>query len=283
MTTSSQTAAFNNPTTRIDDSSRFPTHHRWNGVGAGQWGAVVAGAVTGIAAGVLMATLGAALGLTATAAAADSVSTQSTTAEGVGQAVVGFSIGAGIWLLVSAAVVGLVGGTVLAKTSTSARAYSPGAHGVLTWSLGVALAAMFAVSGSGTLTTALGVGAAGAAGAAANSPGVFRSADVGASGVSTIPGSNEVRADGTRPTASRTDRDAAPSDAGFGRRAPAMTPAERDAAVYAAEVAATAAATAAWFALISLVVGLGATVGAASRRKFQAETELGYVRQASAF
>lgn len=279
--TVSQTTAFQTSPGRNDDASRAYTRNRFTGGGDGQWSAIAAGAITGLAAGVLMAALGAALGLTATAAVADAaVTSQVANASDIGDAAVGFGIGAGIWLLLSAAVVGVVGGTVLAKMSNLSRGYSPGAHGMLTWSLGVAIAAMFAVSGSGAISTALGVGAAGAAGAASNAPGMWRSAEVGTSSETTPTSTNEARTDGSRPSTSTADRDAAPADAGFGRRAPALTPAERATAVRAAEVAATAAATAAWFALISLLIGLGATVGAANQRKFQPNSEAGLAHTA---
>lgn len=49
-----------------------------------------------------------------------------------------------------------------------------------------------------------------------------------------------------------------------------LTPEERQAAVVAAKAAATAAATAAWFALVAQLFGLGGTIWAAGRRKFQA-------------
>lgn len=278
MTTSSQIIHI--PSGRSDDSSRSYSRTRPIGGGDGQWSAIAAGAITGLAAGVLMAALGAALGLTATAAVADAAANQTMSVEGVGEAAVGFSVGAGIWLLLTAAVVGLVGGTVLVKMSNLARAYSPGAHGFLTWSLGVAVAALFAVSGSGAISTALGMGAAGAAGAAANSPGSFRSSVAADSQRMNPTGSNEARADGVRGVTLGTDRDVAPADAGFERRTPVMTPAQREAAIRAAEAAATAAATAAWFALISLLVGLSATIGAASRRKYQADSAAGLVQTA---
>lgn len=279
MTFSSQTAPSLNHPGRRDDSTMFSRTRTTVG-GDGQWSAIVAGAIAGIAAGVLMTALGAALGLTATAAVADAATNRSMSADGMGQAAAGFGIGAGFWLLLTAAVVGLVGGTVLVKMSNLARAYSPGAHGFLTWSLGIAVAAMFAISGSGAISAALGVGAAGAAGAAANSPGSFRTSSAATAERTTPTGSNDSRSDGTLGTSPSPDRDTAATDAALGRSTPAMSPAERGAAIQAAEAAATAAASAAWFALISLLVGLSATIGAATRRKYQADSSAGLVQTA---
>jgi hypothetical protein len=254
--TTSQTSSFNNPSGRSIDASGTQVRARSNGwsdsVG-GQWNGVAAGAITGVAASVLMMTLGAALGLTATAAVADSTSGYAVNSEGIGQAAVGFSIGAGIWLLISAAVVGIVGGLVLAKMSHTGRAYSPGAHGFLTWSLGVVIAVVFAASGAGAISTAVGAGAAGAAGSAAGTMATERGASIDA-----------VR------SAESTGNGVA-AEAGLNRDAPVLTVAEREEMVRAGEVAATAAATAAWFALIALLVGLVATIGAASQRKFQTD------------
>ncbi len=182
-------------------------------------------------------------------------------------------------VLLTAAVVGLVGGTVMAKMSNLSRAYSPGAHGFLTWSLGIVVATLFAVSGSMGISTALGMGTAGA-GAAAGSPGSFRSAATGAMERMNPTGSNEAEGDGLRGTSTGPDRAAGAADASFGRRTTAMTPAQREAAIHAAEVAAAAATTAAWFALISLLVGLGATIGAASQRKYQADSAAGLFQTA---
>lgn len=226
---------------------------------------MAAGAITGVAVSVLMATLGAALGFTATAAAVDTARDLAASAEGVGKAAVGFGIAAGIWLLVSSALVGVVGGSVLAKLAHAGRAYYPGAHGFLTWALGVAIAVLFAASGSGAISAALGIGAAGAAGTAATARPDLRA----------TPSSADSRVDGTRPAAPTENRGAVPADAGFERTAPVMTPAEREAAVRAAELAATAAATAAWFALFALLIGLATTLAAASRRKQQVDPQLG--------
>lgn len=263
MTTSSSNAPFHNPLDPRAPTTSFPDN-RMSGMGDGQWGAIAAGAVTGLAATVLMATLGAALGLTTTAAAVDADRLRTATAAGAEQAAAGFGIGAGIWLLISAATVGIVGGMVLAKLSNAHRAYSPGAHGLLTWSLGITLAAGLAVSGSGAVATAFGIGGAGAAGAVAS-----RTTDRGM-----------ALSDATRPGAAANERNAGTADAGFDRRNTEMTPEERAAALRAAEVAATAAATATWFALIAMGIGLGTTIWAASRRKYQGALVAGRVSPA---
>lgn len=219
---------------------------------------MAAGAITGFAASVVMMTLGAALGLTATAAAVPSATDYAADSNDMGQAAVGFGIGAGVWLLLSAAVVGIVGGSVLARMSNAGRAYSPGAHGFLTWALGVAIAVVLAASSSGAVAGVLGVGAGGAA------AGVSRvsMADGRESDVAATPASLERRANASRPAASADD--------------PVTTADEREAMRRAAEVAAASAATAAWFALIAMLIGLGATIGAAKQRKFQQGTGLGH-------
>jgi hypothetical protein len=246
----------------------------------GQWGAMAAGAITGVAVTVLMATLGAALGLTATAAVAGSPDAHAATAEGIGEAVAGFGIGAGIWLLLTAAVVGIVGGSVLATMAHGGRAYYPRAHGFMTWSLGVAIAVLFAASGAGAISTTLGVGAAGAAGTAAGAQGMTRSAQWDVPSTATAPATAEGLADSARSVASTDNRGQVAADAAFGRNTPVLSPAEREAAMRAAELAATAASTAAWFALFALLIGLAATLGAASRRQWQGEAAVAQVNPA---
>jgi len=229
----------------------------WDQVG-GQWGAVAGGAFAGLAVGVVMATLGAALGLSASAATADHASAYTVTADGVQGAAVGFGIGAGIWLLLSAAVIGIAGGGVLAKMSLADRAYAPGVHGFVTWALGLTIAVLLAVSGASGLGA--GVGAV-AAGAAAHAPNAIRSFD--GTSASLDARGNDARGNDTRSSAGR------PADASLSRNGTILTPEERAAAIDAAETAATAAAMAAWFALVAQLVGLGATLWAASRRKFE--------------
>ena len=278
--TTSQTSAFNTPSGRAGDTSLGYGRNRpmtWSDSFGGQWGAMAAGAVTGVAVAVLMATLGAALGMTATATVASATDGYAATAEGLGQAAAGFGIGAGIWLLLSAAVVGIVGGSVLATMAHGNRAYYPRAHGFMTWALGVAIAVLFATSGAGAISTTLGVGAAGAAGTAAGAQGMTRSARWDAPSTTTAPGIVEGVAGSAREAATTDNRGQVAADAAFGRNAPALTPAERESALRAAELAAEAAATAAWFALFALLIGLGATLGAASRRKLQGEPGLAQI------
>lgn len=101
--TNPQTAAFTTPSGRTMEGSSSYGRRRsagWADSVGGQWGAMAAGAVAGVATGVLMATLGAALGLTATAISAEAARDNAISMEGVGQAAVGFSIGAGIWLVI---------------------------------------------------------------------------------------------------------------------------------------------------------------------------------------
>src|SRR5689334_13591036 len=69
----------------------------------GNWGAVTAAAVAGLATSLVMATLGTAIGVGA-GVRADSVDRGTSAA---------FGVGAGVWLIVSAIVVGVVAGTML--------------------------------------------------------------------------------------------------------------------------------------------------------------------------
>jgi len=218
---------------------------------AGQWGAIVAGAFSGLAAAVVMATLGAALGFTGVAVAAGSADAANMTAEGAMSVAAGSGIGAGIWLLITALVVGLVGGGVLAKMSRVDRTYAPPVLAVVTWSVGLAMAVLLAaIAGGGALATGIGAG-------------------VGAAGVAATGVSSSMTFD------PRTNRDAEMGSGSTGvaaeasavRSAPAISDRDRAMARDAAETASTVAATAIWFALIAQLLGLGATIFAATRVK----------------
>ncbi len=214
-----------------------------------QWGAIVAGAFTGLAVAVVLATLGAALGLTGGAIAASDPAVTTTTAAEAASTAAGVGIGAGIWLLITALVVGLAGGGVLAKLSIRERPYHAPVLGVVTWACGLTMAVLLAaVAGGGALATGLGLGGGAAATAAGMSDG-------------SMDTRNATNAPATAEASLRRDTPLTTDETG--RRT--LTPAERDAAREAAEEAATTAATAAWFALIGQLLGLGATIFAAKR------------------
>lgn len=266
-----------NPTAVSSESSDAVLRGRpistkpWLGL-SGQWGAIAGGAFTGLAVGVAMATLGAALGLTASAVAADQASESFVGADGAQAAALGFSIGAGVWLLLTAAVVGLSGGGVLAKLAHPDRPYSPRVLGLVTWAFGMSVAVLLATSGASSVATGMGVGVAGATGAVANSPGLQRSLEGNSR---TAFDSREREAD-AREAGSR-DGEVRAGEASMARGPAAISAEERAAAIEVAENVATAASTAAWFALVAQLIGLGATLMAAGRRKFQADAGLAVV------
>ena len=230
---------------RRDGHETFLPDRASSGVSA-QWGAIVAGAFTGLAAAIIMATLGAAIGLTAGAVAADSVNPAGVTTGDVSNAAVGFGIGAGVWLLLSAIVVGLTGGGVLAKMARVDRVYPGPVLGIVTWACGLSMAVLLAAFGVNGVAAGLG---AGASGAVANSPVMGVSADARGAAVR-------------------------PADASLGRSPATLTDSEREQARAAAEAAAKAASLALWFALAAQLLGLGATVFAASRRKVSDQVAL---------
>ena len=197
----------------------------------GQWGGVVAGILGGFATTVVLTTLGGALGLTAGTAMAANRTTSGATEVGVG---------AIVWILLTAVLVGLVGGSILARSSRPDRSYNPGTLGLVTWAGGIVLAALIAAPAAGGVTSGLG-------GAAAASAGQM-TANRGVSGDPAMT-SRDTRLDATN--LAQTDPAAA----------------ERMAA--AAEDAAKAATVLAWVGLVALLVSLGMTVLAAKwqRRK----------------
>ena len=140
-----------------------------------QWSAIVAGSLAGFAVTVLMATLGAALGVSVGAAMVDEPMSR----HEAGKTALGFGVGSAIWALLTAAVVGCVGGTVLNRTARRDRPYLPMAFGTLTWVGGVLLALIVAAPGAagllGGVTSGAGAAAGGAASAMAENPaGAFK-------------------------------------------------------------------------------------------------------------
>ncbi len=117
-----------------------------------QWGAIAAGSLAGFAATVLMATLGAAIGMTAGASLADEPMNG-------GQAektALGFGLGMAVWTVLSGIVAGAVGGCVLHRMARYDRPYLPVSSAVLTWTGGVFLALLVASPGTAGLLGAAG-------------------------------------------------------------------------------------------------------------------------------
>ncbi|MBL8897049.1 MAG: hypothetical protein JNM84_05455 [Planctomycetes bacterium] len=241
-----------------DGRARHVSTHAWVGLGD-QWGAIAAGAIAGLAIAVLMATLGVALGLTASAVAVPDANMSGVSMNDAQNVAVGFGIGAGVWILITAAAVGLAGGAVLAKMAQWDRPYSPWLLSIVTWGLGIGFATLLASSGAAGLTTALGAGSVGATAAAAdNAMRPFQLPNAGDSAAVPERGANGQ-----------------PITDGPERAVRTWTPEQRAAAIKAAEVATAAAATAAWFALVAQLIALGATVLTASSEKFRsAQTKL---------
>ena len=197
-----------------------------------QWGAILAGAFAGFAVMLIMATLGAALGVTAGAVGVASTSTVSgDTAE---KAAGAFSIGAAIWILLTSLATGLVGGWVLNSTARRDRPYSSFIFGGVTWACGVCLALAVAAPGFGGMISGLGSGAGTAAGAAVNRPDMFQ-------------------------------RNVTPGDES--KQARPMTDEDKAAAHDAAEKAAAGAAAVAWIALGAQLISIAATMFAAGWRR----------------
>lgn len=209
----------------------------WGWTGQVQWGAIAAGAFAGFGATIIMATLGAAIGITAGASLVDEPMTTTDAA----RTAMGFGIGSVIWMALSAIVVGFVGGAVLNRTARYDRPYMPTAFGLLTWAGGIFIALLVASSG---MTGALGALSGAASGLAAGA------GDEALRGM-TAPAE---RREGVQP-----DRGAAP--------ARTLTPEEQEKARRAAETASKTAAAAAWLALGSQLVALAATMLAARWQK----------------
>jgi len=212
----------------------------------GQWGGVIAGILGGFAATVVLATLGSAMGLTAGVAASASDANANDAATGI-------TVAAIVWLVISAILVGLTGGTILARSSRPDRSYSPGTLGLITWAGGIVLAVVLAAP------TALGV-MSGIGGASANPE------------LRNQVGTAMASRDGTTANPAGV-----PADANY--RASSLTTAEQ--ARTMAENAARAVTLAAWAALAAQLLSLGATVMAASwqRKKVLGSNADGYAAE----
>src|SRR5581483_7078299 len=136
-----------------------------------QWGAILVGAFAGLAVVILMGTLGAALGITAGSVSISN--TQTVNADTAESAATGYTIGAAVWMLLTALVTGLVGGWALNATARRDRPYSSFIFGGVTWALGVAVSLLVAAPAIGGAVAGMGSGAGAAAGAAAGHPGML--------------------------------------------------------------------------------------------------------------
>lgn len=183
------------------------------------WGAISSAALAGFGVTLLLATIGVALGFSVGAGAIDQAADAESAAKGMGA-------GAIAWLAISAIVVGVVAGAVLAFTARETRPYEPGTWGLVTWAVGLTLAALVGSASSA------GMGAfGGAAGAALADRAAVRTTD-----------------DGRTLASDRTGAQAGVTDAAARERA---------------ADAAKATAVAAWSAVIAQVLGLVATIVAA--------------------
>src|SRR5687767_287593 len=190
-----------------------------------QWGAILAGSLAGFAATIIMTTLGAAIGATTGAAQAEELAGGYTDPE---KAATVAGVGMAVWTLLTAVVVGFVGGAVLNRMARYDRPYMPTAFGALTWAGGIVIALLVGASqGTGMM--------AGAATGAAAGAGYERQ---------TAPGDRSI------PRAEGRERD--PREAS----APAMEEGRRQEAV---KKAATGTAAAAWVLLGAQLVSLAAT------------------------
>lgn len=209
-----------------------------------QWGAILAGAAAGFGALIIMTTLGAALGITAGTVAGHN--TENPTSDTAEDAAMAFSIGSGIWMLLTAAVIGLVGGYVLNSTSRRDRAYSPVVFGGITWSIGVCTLLMLAAPAFGGMFSGLGSGIGGAVAGLGGNPDLTRRLEGRLEQSQNQPGQQ-------------------------------MTEEQKAAAAEAAKTAATGATIFMWVTLLGQLVGLGATVFAAGwnrNSKVKVVTEL---------
>jgi hypothetical protein len=209
-----------------------------------QWGAIIAGAFAGIGVVMVMATLGAALGITAGAVGVSTTQTVNpNTAE---KAATAFTIGAAIWVLLTALATGLVGGWVLNSTARRDRPYSSLIFGGVAWAVGTCVMLAVAAPAIGGAVSGLGSGAGVAAGTAMS-----------------------AQPDGFPQMTPRTTKaapEATPSARGEAtpdRPRLAMTDEEKVLAKDAAEKAAAAATGAAWVLLGSQLISLAATIFAA--------------------
>jgi hypothetical protein len=231
MNKDSTTAAalgLTNDTAALDPG---PTSHA-------QWGAIAAGSLAGFGATIIMATLGLAIGATTGAAAADETGSM----PNMGDVTTKVGVAVAIWTLLSALVVGFVGGAVLNRMARYDRPYMPTAFGALTWAGGIVIALLVGASqGTGMM--------AGAASGAAAGAGYERKV---------APADR----DRSIPRAEGRERD--PREASGQEPAPRPDDGTRR---EAAKKAATGTAAAAWTLLGAQLVALAATVLAARWRK----------------
>lgn len=197
------------------------------------WGALASAAFAGLATTIVLATLGAAIGITTGAGMEPSATT-----EGARETAAGFGIGAGVWGLISAIVVGVVAGRVLLASALPELPWRPAASAVVTWALGLSLGALLAAVGAGGLLAGLGGASAGLGDAVS-----------------------------ARSMQATLDRDLdGNARSGSARGEIVLTEEQADAA-------AKAAATAAWFAVLAQMVGLVATVVTVHRGTQRSERE----------
>jgi len=146
-------------------SAQPPSDMLWNS--RIQWGAILAGSFAGFAAMILMTTLGAALGITAGAAGINA--SDALTTDMAEKAATGLSIGAAIWILLTALATGLAGGWVLNSCARRDRPYSSFIFGGITWAVGLCILLAVFTPGIGGLVAGAG-GTAGATVAAGGPP-----------------------------------------------------------------------------------------------------------------
>ncbi len=166
-------------------------------------------------------------------------STETVTPDKAEKAGTAFSIGAAIWILLTALATGLVGGWVLNSCSRKDRAYSSFIFGGITWAVGMCLAIGLAMPGLGGMFSGLGGGAGGAASVAANRPDAMMRLSPQQMGRQNEPG--------------MTARD----------QARPLSDEEKVAAKDAAEKASAFAATAVWVTLGAQLISIAATMFAA--------------------
>lgn len=205
-----------------------------------QWGAIFAGAFGGIVCVMVMATLGAALGITVGAISVSS--TQTVNPDTAEKGATAFTIGTAIWVLLTALVTGLVGGWVLNSTSRRDRPYSSLIFGGITWAVGNCI--MLAVASPALGGTMAGIGSGAAAAVSGKQP-------------------DSVTRMVPRTTKESQNAPAARSESTPGKAQQPMTDEEKVLAKDAAEKAAAAASGAAWVLLGSQLISLAATIFAA--------------------
>ncbi|HLY10292.1 MAG TPA: hypothetical protein VKW04_13375 [Planctomycetota bacterium] len=205
-----------------------------------QWGAILAGSFAGIVVVILMGTLGAALGITAGAIGV--AQTETATADTAEKAASAFTIGAAVWILLTALLTGLIGGWALNATARRDRPYSSVLFGGLSWAVGLCVLLAVASPAIGGAASGIGTGAAAVMTGQAEGWGAM------------IP---RVQKESPAPAPSSRS-DAAPAQP----RTP-MSDQEKALAKDAAEKASAAASGAAWVLLGSQLISIAATIFAA--------------------